>query len=97
MKALTDGTIQLAIIYTADPSVAENELVALEDTEGIFLASHVVPLASDRVDAGAEKIVDRVSAAMTPDDLREMNARSVQDELPASQIAQDWLTAKSLI
>lgn len=97
VKALTDGTIQLAIIYTADPSVAENELVALEDTEGIFLASHVVPLASDRVDAGAEKIVDRVSAAMTPDDLREMNARSVQDELPASQIAQDWLTAKSLI
>ncbi|GAA1625718.1 ABC transporter substrate-binding protein [Leucobacter chromiireducens] len=97
VKALTDGSIQLAIIYTADPSVAENDLVALDDTKGIFLASHVVPLASDRVDAGAEKIVDRVSAAMTPEDLRDMNARSVQDELPASQIAADWLTAKSLI
>lgn len=97
VKALADGSIQFAVIYTADPSVAANKLVALEDTKGIFLASHVVPLASDSVDAGAEKIIDQVSAAMTPTDLVEMNARSVQDELPAKEIAADWLAAKKLV
>lgn len=96
VKALQDGDIQLAVIYTADPSVKDNELVSLQDTEGIFLASHVVPLASDRVDDGAEGIINQVSAAMTAEDLLEMNARSVNDELSAEEIAKDWLDAHPL-
>ena len=97
VKALRDGSIQLAIIYTADPSVAENDLVALEDTKGLFLASHVVPLASDRVDDGAERIIDEVSAALTSEDLLAMNGRSVNDELSADRIAGDWLAEKKLV
>lgn len=96
VKALKDDSIQLAIIYTADPTAAENDLVALNDTKGIFLASHVVPLASDRVDENAAKIIDAVSAAMTAEDLLELNARSVGEELPAAQIAGDWLTEQGL-
>lgn len=97
VKALRDGAIQLAIIYTADPTVAENDLVALEDTRGIFLASHVVPLASDRVDEGAAEIIDEVSAAMSAEDLVALNARSVGEELPADRIASDWLAEAGLI
>ena len=97
VKALRDGSIQLAIIYTADPTVAENDLVALEDTKGLFLASHVVPLASDRVDEGAEQIINEVSAALTADDLIAMNGRSVNDELAADRIAGDWLAEKGLV
>ena len=96
VKALRDGSIQLAIIYTADPSLRENDLVSLEDTKGIFLASHVVPLASDRVDAGAEEVIDGISAAMSPEDLVELNARSVQEELPAEDIARDWLDEQGI-
>lgn len=96
VKALQDGDIQLAVIYTADPSVSDNDLVSLEDSKGIFLASHVVPLASDRVDDGAEKIINEVSAAMSAEDLLEMNARSVNDELPAEEIARDWLKENPL-
>ena len=91
VKALKDGDIQLAIIYTADPSIKANDLVSLEDTKGLFLASHVVPLASDNIDDDAEKVVDEVSAALTPEDLVALNARSVDEELPAAQIAKEWL------
>lgn len=97
VKALQDGSIQLAIIYTSDPTIKENDLVTLEDTKGLFLASHVVPLASDRVDEGAEKIIDGVSEAMTPEDLVAMNSRSVNDELSAEKIAKDWLSEKGLV
>ena len=97
VKALNDGDIQLAIIYTADPSVAENDLVSLEDTQGLFLASHVVPLASDNVDADAEMIINAVSAALTSEELIAMNARSVREELPASTIAAEWLTEQGLL
>jgi len=96
VKALKDGSIQLAIIYSADPTVAQNDLVALEDTKGVFLASHVVPLASDRVDDDAADVIDAVSAAMSADDLVALNAQSVDDELPAEQIAKEWLAKQDL-
>ena len=50
VKALTDGDIQLANIYSSDPVLADGSLTVLEDPQGLFLASHVVPLASSRVD-----------------------------------------------
>ncbi|MFG3340041.1 ABC transporter substrate-binding protein [Glycomyces sp. NPDC048151] len=96
VQALNDGDIQMAIIYTADPSIAANDLVSLQDTKGLFLASHVVPLASDNVNDEAAAVIDAVSAAMTPEDLIGMNSRSVNEELPAETIAKDWLAEANI-
>jgi len=96
VKALKDDQIQIAIIYTADPSIAANDLVSLEDTKGLFLSSHVVPLASDKIDDQAAAVINKVSAALSPQDLIELNSRSVTDQLPASTIASDWLAQKNL-
>ena len=97
VKALRDGDIQLAIIYTADPSIESNNLVSLEDTKGLFLSSNVVPLASDKVDDKAAEVINEVSAAMSPEDLVSLNNRSVTDQLPAADIAKDWLEEKGLV
>lgn len=91
VKALKDGTIQMAIIYTADPSISKNDLVALEDTKGLFLASHVVPIASDKLDEDAVALINRISAALTPEGLVELNRTSVDDQSPAKEIAKAWL------
>jgi osmoprotectant transport system substrate-binding protein len=93
LKALQDGDIQLAIIYTADPAIGSNDLVALTDTKGLFLASHVVPIASDKIDAKAAAIINAVSAALTPEGLVALNAQSITDQSPASTIATAWLKA----
>nr|WP_244303310.1 ABC transporter substrate-binding protein [Leucobacter coleopterorum] len=97
VKALKDDSIQLAIIYTADPTLSDNKLVSLKDTKGVFLASHVVPLASDRVDEKAAEIINKISAAMSPEDLIALNAASVNDEESASKIAQKWLSDNKLV
>ena len=97
LKALTDGDIQLANIYSADPALSGGEFVTLTDPKGIFLASHVVPVVSDRVDDDAAKVIDEVSAKLTPSDLVVLNARSVNDELAASDIAADWLSEQGLV
>lgn len=97
VKALRDGDVQLAIIYTADPSIESNNLVSLEDTKGLFLSSNVVPLASDKVDEQATEIINEISAAMSPEDLVSLNNRSVTEQLPAANIAQDWLEEKGLL
>src|SRR5699024_12056942 len=86
--------VQLAIIYTADPSIESNNLVSLEDTKGLFLSSNVVPLASDKVDDKAAEVINEVSAAMSPEDLVSLNNRSVTEQLPAADIATDWLGEK---
>lgn len=96
VKALKDDDIQLAIMYTADPSIAQNDLVSVKDTKGLFLASNVVPLASDNVDDGAERVINKISAAMQPEDLIELNRRSVTEKLPAANIAGDWLQQADL-
>ncbi|QIK64329.1 ABC transporter substrate-binding protein [Leucobacter viscericola] len=97
VKALKDDSIQLAVIYTADPTLSANHLVSLKDTKGVFLASHVVPLASDRVDEKAAKIINKISAAMSPEDLIALNGESVNDEESAAKIAQKWLADNKLV
>lgn len=97
VKALKNNSIQLAIIYTADPSIKNNNLVSLEDTKGLFLPSHVVPLASKNVDQAKADVINKISKAMSVQDLIELNARSVNDKLPAKTIAKDWLTSKGLV
>ncbi len=97
VKALNDGDIQLAIIYTADPTLEINDLVSLNDDGGLFLASHVVPLASSNVDEQAADVIDEVSTSMSPDELVSLNARSVQEELPAADIAADWLADEGIV
>jgi osmoprotectant transport system substrate-binding protein len=97
VKALQDNDVQLAIIYTADPSIQKNDLVVLQDPEGLFLASNVVPVASDDINAEAATLINKISSAMTAEELVALNTRSVDEKLPAATIAKDWLTAKSLI
>jgi len=96
VKALKDNQVQLAIIYTASPEILDPDLVELEDPAGLFLASHVVPIASDKLDAEAIAIINAISAALTPEGLIELNTQSIQEESPASTIAAGWLAEHEL-
>ena len=97
VKALKDGDIQLANIYSSDPALADGTLMVLDDPKGLFLASHVVPLASSRVNDDAAAVINRVSAAMDAEDLVEMNRASTADQKSASQIAHEWLLSEGLL
>lgn len=97
VKALKDGDIQLANIYSSDPALADGTLQVLEDPKGLFLASHVVPLASSRVNDDAAAVINRVSEALDARDLVEMNRASTMEQKSASQIAREWLLSEGLV
>lgn len=97
VKALKDGDIQLALIYTADPGIKANDLVSLTDPKGLLLASAVVPVASDKLDDKGTQIINEISKGMTAQDLIDLNARSVDEKLPAATIAKDYLTEKGVL
>ena len=49
LKALQDDQVQIVNIFSANPAIASSDLVTLEDPEGLFLASNVVPVVSEKV------------------------------------------------
>lgn len=96
IKALQDDQVQIVNIYSANPAIATSDLVTLEDPEGLFLASHVVPLVGEKVTDEIAEIINTVSAALTAEDLVALNALSVNEQQSADEIAADWLAEKSL-
>lgn len=97
LKALVDGQVEIADLYTADPSIASNALVVLADPESLILPQQVVPLAGAAIDDAAAAVIDRVQAALDEPALRGMNGRSVNDQLGAPAIATEWLTSAGLV
>lgn len=98
VKALVDGTVELADIYTTTPAIKQNEFVTLKDPKNLIVAQNVVPLiskskATDRVGT----VLDKVQAALTTDDLITMNEKSSGSaKESAAQIAKEWLADKKL-
>lgn len=96
VDALVAGLVEMANVYSADPRIQELGLVTLQDPKGLFLASNLVPIASDALDARARELVSSVSLAMSASELVGLNVRSVSEKLSASVIAGEWLVSKGL-
>ena len=97
VKALTDGTVDVADIYSSDPAIGAKDLVILSDPQMLILPQNVTPLVSASLPAIAATAINRVSALLTPDELRSLNQRSTGEKLSSKTIATDWLTSKKLL
>ena len=97
VKALTDGKADFADLYSASPSISTNNFVVLEDPKNLILPQNVVPVVSSKVDATAAAAINKVSAALSADDLRKLNAQSVTEQKKSADIAKAWLSSKGLI
>ena len=97
LQALLDGTTQLADIYTADPSIAKNDLVTLEVPESMILPQNVAPLVSSRIDDTAAAAIKTVTDALTTEELIALNTKSVDEQQDSATIAKAWLTEKGLL
>lgn len=96
MSALTSGQIQVADVFSTDPAVDTNDLVALEDDRFLFAAENVLPvIRTDKVTDEVTAVLDSISAALTTEALIEMNGRAATGEA-LTDIAADWLTSAGL-
>ncbi|WIE76868.1 ABC transporter substrate-binding protein [Curtobacterium sp. MCSS17_007] len=97
VKALKDGTVQLADIYSADPSIKANDFVSLKDPENLILPQNVIPVVSSKVDEKAADAIDEVNEKLTTEKLIELNEKSVSDKEKASEIAKQFLQDEGLL
>jgi osmoprotectant transport system substrate-binding protein len=88
---LVAGTVQVADIYTADPSIKTKSLKVLDDPKGMILASNVVPLVNKDVSGKIADVINAVQAKLTPEGLVDLNVQSTVDKKSSADIAKAWL------
>ena len=98
LKALLDGDVDVADIYSTTPSITANKLVTLEDPKNLIAAQNVVPLIRDDADSDEiSGVLDAVSEKLTTDALLELNTAFAADSKPtAADVAADWLKKNGL-
>jgi osmoprotectant transport system substrate-binding protein len=99
-RALTEGQVDVALVFTTDGHLATGQFALLADDRGLQPAENVVPVVRRQmVERYGDRLVDRldeVSAALTTDDLAQLNRRvDIDGEEPAVVVAA-WLREQNL-
>lgn len=99
VKALKDGDVDLANIFSTTPAIRENGFVPLEDPEGMVTPQNIVPLmAKDKVSDEIRAAVESVQEVLTTEDLMAMNAEnSGEQKKQPGEVAGAWLKEKGLV
>lgn len=96
LNTLLSGQIEVADVFSTDPAMRSENLVALEDTKHLFLAENITPIINEnKAGDDVRGVLADVSAALTTEDLIEMNQR-VADLEDMGDIAREWLEDKGL-
>ncbi len=97
LQALKNGQIDAGDLFTTDPSIAENDLVALEDPENMYAAQNVVPLITkSKSNPTIEGALNGVSAKLDTATLSALLKEVVSDKKDADAVAKEFLTKNGL-
>ena len=93
VRALVNGTVNAANIFSTSPAIPQNHLVVLEDPLHNFLAGNIVPLVNSQKKSDRLKdVLDAVSAKLTSRALADLNASvSGNAGIDPDQTARKWL------
>ncbi len=93
VRALVDGTVTAADIFSTSPAIPQNNFVVLEDPKNNFLAANVVPLvSSQKMSDQLKTVLDAVSAKLTTEALIQLNtAVSGNSGIDPDEAARKWI------
>jgi len=95
--ALEKGDVQVANIFSTDSAIETDKLVVLEDTKNLFLAQNILPLIrSAKVNSTVEDSLNKVSEALTTEDLTTYLAKVQVDKQDTATVAKEYISDKGL-
>jgi len=101
LQALEAGDIDVALLFSTDPSISARHLVVLADDRRLQPAENITPLVSRDVVArygpGLMAVLNTVSARLDSASLRALNAQVEDTGRAPRQVADSWLRAHGLI
>ena len=92
--------MQLGQVGTSDGSLEGLGIVVLEDDKDWQNAENLVPVVNSKwleANPKAEDALNELSAALTTDDLKELNAKVDGERQEASTVAEEFLKEKGLV
>lgn len=94
VQALNDGTIDVGLLFSSDPTLRAGGLVELRDDRDLQPAENITPVVSqatlERLGPALAYALNAVSALLRTSDLREMNAATAAGR-SAGSVAREWL------
>jgi osmoprotectant transport system substrate-binding protein len=92
LGALASGDIDVGLVFSSDGGVAARNLVVLDDDKKLQTVDNIVPaIRNDVLDDTIRKDLNKVSAALTTDDLIQLNKRADVDKADPEMLAREWL------
>src|ERR1700743_2927472 len=93
VRALVEGRVTAANVFSTSAAIPQNQLVPLEDPEHNSLAGNIVPLVNSQKKSDRLKdVLDAVSAKLTTSGLAELNAAvSGNSGIDPDQAARNWV------
>jgi osmoprotectant transport system substrate-binding protein len=100
-EALSEGTVDVAAIFSTDPQLASGRYVVLEDTKAVFGFQNVAPVVSqkvaDELGAGFRDALDAVSAKLTQEAVISMNSAVTIQKHQVADVARAFLIDNGLL
>jgi len=98
-RALTDGVVDVAVLFSTDAALAGGDLVALDDDRGLQPPDPVVPMVRSSIldDHRIAPALDEVSARLTTDSLRFLNWRLAAADTTTAVEARGWLVRQGVV
>jgi osmoprotectant transport system substrate-binding protein len=95
---LDSNKIQVATFFTTDAVISEKGYVQLEDPQSMILPQNVIPLVRSDVADNADAVaaLDAVQAALTTEDLVQLDKKVDSERQDPAQVAGEWLKSKGL-
>lgn len=98
IQALKQGKVNVGLVFSSSGSVAANNLVVLEDDKGLQTAENILPaLYTPAVTETITTQLDKVSAALTTDELQQLNQQVEIDRQSPQKVATAFLQENGLI
>jgi osmoprotectant transport system substrate-binding protein len=98
VDALDGGAIDIALLFSTDSRIVTNGYVLLEDDEHLLAADNVLPVGTTEVieAEGVADLLNAISAALTTENLTELNERFDVDVEDPEDIAAAFLEENGL-
>ena len=95
--ALTNGDVQVAEVFSTDARIADKGLVVLQDDKHLQLADNIIPIIrTAKATPAVTDVLNKVSAAITTDNLTALNKQVTVDKSDASTVAAQFLKDNGL-
>jgi osmoprotectant transport system substrate-binding protein len=102
VAALEGKQIDVALLFTSDPSIVAKGFVLLQDDKGLQLADNIAPVVRTKLlqdDPGSEieRLLNSISAKLSQAELNGMNKEVAVDKKDSKDVAAAWLKKQGLV